>query len=88
MTYRYKIAYYDGDATRLYAVGFVQDVCYSDAVKQITTHYGEQNVESILEVTLVGDTKVVELGFGEEEDSESILDAARLMDKYQKSFVW
>ena len=88
MVYRYKIKTFDVDEEHyVYSTGFCYADNYCEAIKRLSNYYGENEITSVENLTLIGDSSVVQLGSGSE-DSESIEEAEKILNKYEKDFCW
>lgn len=88
MVYRYEIKTFDeSENDYVYSIGFCYADSYCEAVRNLSEYYGEKEIEEIEKLAVVGDSPVIQLADGFE-DCEEILEAEKVLDKYQKDFIW
>lgn len=88
MIYRYKIKTFDeSENNYVYSTGFCNADSYCKAVENLSEYFGENEIEEIEKLAVVGDSSIIQLGQGFY-NCEEIVEAEKVLDKYQKDFVW
>lgn len=89
MIYRYKVkTFNEGENNYVYSTGFVAASSYCKAVDDLSKYFGEDAIEEIEKLAVVGDSSVIQLGQGFYHNCEEIVNAEKVLDKYQKDFIW
>lgn len=87
MVYRYRVKSYDECTNNyIYSTGFCYADNYCEAVENLSEYYGEKEIEEIEKLAAVGDSSLIQLAEGF--DCEELTEAEKILDKYQKDFVW
>lgn len=87
MVYRYRVKSYDECTNNyIYSTGFCCADSYCEAVGKLSEYYGERDLEEIERLALVGDSSLIQLAEGF--DREELAEAEKILDKYQKDFIW
>ena len=88
MVYRYKIKIFDeSENNYIYSTGFCHADSYCEAVGNLSEYYGEKEIEEIERLAVVGDSPVIQLADGFQ-GCEELEEAEKVLNKYQKDFVW
>lgn len=88
MVYRYKIKIFDeSENNYIYSTGFCHADSYCEAVENLSKYYGEKEIEEIEKLAVVGDSPVIQLADGFQ-GCEELEEAEKVLDKYQKDFIW
>ena len=88
MVYRYKIKIFDeSENNYIYSTGFCHADSYYEAVGNLSEYYGEKEIEEIEKLAVVGDSPVIQLADGFQ-GCEELEEAEKVLNKYQKDFVW
>lgn len=88
MVYRYKVKIFDeSENNYIYSTGFCHADNYCEAVGNLSEYYGEKEIEEIEKLAAVGDSPIIQLGSGFY-NCEELVEAEKVLDKYQKDFVW
>lgn len=87
MVYRYKVKTFDeSENNYIYSTGFCYADNYCEAVGNLSEYYGEKEIEEIESLAVVGDSPIIQLAEGF--DCEELVEAEKVLDKYQKDFIW
>ena len=87
MVYRYKVKTFDeSENNYIYSTGFCYADSYCEAVGNLSEYYGEKEIEEIEKLAAVGDSPIIQLAEGF--DCEELVKAEKVLDKYQKDFIW
>ena len=88
MIYRYRVKTFDeSENTYVYCAGFCNANSYCEAVGDLSEYYGENQIEEIEKLAVVGDSSIIQLAEGFQ-GCEELGEAEKVLDKYQKDFVW
>lgn len=88
MVYRYKVKTFDeSENNYIYSTGFCYADSYCEAVGNLSEYYGEKEIEEIEKLAVVGDSPVIQLADGFQ-GCEELVEAEKVLDKYQKDFMW
>lgn len=88
MVYRYKVKIFDeSENNYIYSTGFCHADSYCEAVGNLSEYYGEKEIEEIEKLAVAGDSPVIQLADGFQ-GCEELVEAEKVLDKYQKDFMW
>ena len=88
MIYRYKVKTFDeSENNYIYSTGFCHADSYCEAVGNLSEYYGEKEIEEIEKLAIVGDSPIIQLADGFQ-GCEELEEAEKVLDKYQKDFMW
>ena len=88
MVYRYKMKIFDeSEDMYVYSVGLCNASSYCEAVNELSKYCGEDQIEEIEKLAMVGDCPVIQLAEGFQGCKE-LEEAEKILNKYQKRFMW